>query len=1410
VSADGTYVVGESSSETQSSGQAFIWDQSSGMSKLGSAFASYAVDVSADGQYAVGTYFSLRTETAFRWFRGPPQGMTVVARQGGAPRTVGRARATSLSGSGEVVVGWESSTLIIDEETAETQQSAFRWTPAGKETISPPDSWLEPTGITSDGGTIIGSLVSWDGYWAAFRLRGGNLEDLGPGGKSAVPAGISADGRKIAGSYVDPNRIEEGPPPATGAFLWTEGAQPGFVTLRSGSVGGAGISADGRTIVDTAGGIYVDGKGPTDLREILAQAGVIDLRGLSEGAFLAGALSDNGLAIVGSALVDGAWRAWRVRLNDVDQNGISDEVEQFACGIYGDAYLLDIARNSMEFAASRETLGYGDMISRYGRPWKRGSGRTPERDLDQPAEFLRSLLRLGGCPDSVNGGTIQSSVVASQLLTGVVFPAVRELHDFEMLLGNEAFADALDPTIGLDGIPPDELSDAYAFRGVPGIEDLLDEELALLCGRQLPGAPNDWLNEAIYYPEFTGPGGEKRSVAVYHRLPPNAAADSGPAYKSNYAVGGDFGAAEKFPQGHGDAYGHYLSALKTGIGLLRDGPSGFPAQFFDMIADFTASDTGLTSVRRLAEAAALRAQCAAQAVDLLFRRDYREDPEDPHAADLFSDPEPERAWSMGDWARRGALGAYFDWALVSHWAPGNETRPVHRGNLPEISALSGAMRGFQERLDTAGAGLDPLGLIQNVVPFGIDASGLEPGSGRSHYEQVRDAASRALENARKTFEAANGAGQRLRDSDRAFSALSSQLEDTRADHDQQLVEIFGLPSPDDPQDNDLDPATTDLEESQSHPDLTGFMDTDEVLAAKGMRTRLAPGQVQLALSELRVAALRVEQAELALDELAAQIRSQADRIELLANVQKQRISIIASTCSQQESLTRRLEFIEERNKSNGLFSGLPGAIVTSFVTGNPSGIVDTAVRFLQFQVDRLSENEFDIEVERTRVQCWKEIKLQGLEDVLNVDAEQRQLESLLRRSPQLLVDVAVAEELAAQALGRLQQSIVRGQSLLREKRRLETRTSGDLLEERWKDMSFRIFRNAALKNYRAFFDIAARYVVLAARAYAYEFDARSDGDDALAGIYRQRRPGGAGGLGGGLQGVLTRLDGAVTVNNFNKPLESLGERSFSLRRNLLGIGVEDFPNDDRRFRAFLESNVVDRLQDLAEIRDLAQVSANRDFGPALVLSFATEIDSRNFFGRGPELPFGNSNFSITRNAKIRSYAIRLDGVDAALGTDPQSGTVFVYLLPVGDSVLRENTNLPVIEDERASPWAVVDQFLPSPPLAQSADLTRRAYSPWRSNAQSAGNFLGEIKRQRDSEAQIELGQPSLRLNTNLAGRSAWNTRWLLVIPGSQWTSSSDPTVIRRKLLEFIYGSTADPKANRGITDIRLIIQAYSH
>jgi hypothetical protein len=1424
ISADGSFVVGASTSAASGSAlEGFVWEAASrtmvGIGDLpGGRFASTAVDVSADGQIVVGSSEDFEEGTLVKDRRSLP----IIWRRGGAPAMVALATSdilyprltelrtatcTGISDDGAVLVGVRSyrANGVTTTSTGFYQlltRLSFTFLPpvlgqSALTAVAPSGSFMVGTSSVS-GAPISGFRAD---PFVVANTGQFTFDNLGQVGNVATrPTSVSADGARIVGDFF----------PATGprgVFLYEQDGQPPYTELALDGRSARAISGDGRVALDSQGGMFLDGRGPFDLRQMLAEAGVRDFLALDASQFSANALSTDGFVVAGAVILDGVTQAWRVTLSDCDENGLPDELEELA-----DTNLAAvIAEGSQRFAASRETLGYGDMVSRYGKPWKPGTDRVPERDVSQPAEFLRAALRFSGC-----NAAIRTQAGALRYLAANGFPSVSELHDFEMLLGNEAFSDALDPTIGLDGIAPDDLGNQFAFKGVAGIQDLLDEELALQRGRELPGAPSDWLNEAVYYPELTGPGNEKRTVAVYNRLPPNASAASGVAYRSNYGVADNFEAALKFPQGHGDAYGHYLSALKTTLLFLRDGPEGWPETFLDQITELMAStDAGLETVRHIAEAGTGLAQSAAQVADLLYRRDYRENPQDPRALELFNDPQPERAWSMGDWARRGALGAYVSWGAAAHFAPTDEAKVVHRAGLPELGELAGAVAGFQERLDTAGAGLDPLGLVQNVVPFGIDASGLDENSGRSHYEQVRDAATRAIDNARKAFESANQADQRLRDSDKQLDQFTERLEDTKADGDQQLIEIFGLPSPSDPQDNDLDPSTTDLQESQSHPDLTSFLATDEALAAQGLGARPAPGQVQLAISELKIAALRVERAELDVSELEAEITSQMERIQLLVEVQLDRIQIITKARDDMIALTDRMEQIAERKKSAGFFGSFTKAVIGA-AAGNPSGLIDYVGQVVTETADAFMTGdegtEFDVERERTRGQAWKEIELQELEDKLVIDAETRRLKELIRRTPQVLVDLTIAQELASQALGRLRQSIERGRLILRNRRRLETRTEGALLEERWTDMSFRVFRNASLKNYRAFFDIAARYVVLAARAYAYEFDARSDGEDALAGIYRERRLGSASGLGGGLQSVLNRLDAAVTVNNFNRPLETLGERSFSLRRNLLGIGADDFPNDDLKLRAFLESQIVDRIEDLVEINELAQVSVGRDYGPGIVLSFATEIDSRNFFGRGPELPFGNSNFSLTRNAKIRSYAIRLDGVDASLGTDPESGTVFVYLLPAGESVLRENTNKPRIEDELITPWAVVDQFLPVPPLALNSDFSRRSYNPWRSAAQASGNFLNEIKRQRDSEAQIELGQSNdkTRFNTNLAGRSAWNTRWLLVIPGKQWTSSTDVSEIRRRLLQFIYGTRADPAQHVGITDIRLIIQAYSH
>src|SRR5690606_37473653 len=86
------------------------------------------------------------------------------------------------------------------------------------------------------------------------------------------------------------------------------------------------------------------------------------------------------------------------------------------------------------------------------------------------------------------------------------------------------------------------------------------------------GAPSDWLDDSIHFPEFTGIGGESTRAAIYNRLPPNAERTFSAAYRSNYDVSDNYEASLLFPQGHGDAFGYYLTATKAYLELLAAPP----------------------------------------------------------------------------------------------------------------------------------------------------------------------------------------------------------------------------------------------------------------------------------------------------------------------------------------------------------------------------------------------------------------------------------------------------------------------------------------------------------------------------------------------------------------------------------------------------------------------------------------------------------------------------------------------------------------------------------------------------------------------------------------------------------------------------------------------------------------------
>ena len=229
--------------------------------------------------------------------------------------------------------------------------------------------------------------------------------------------------------------------------------------------------------------------------------------------------------------------------------------------------------------------------------------------------------------------------------------------DFYALLGNEAYADAQDPTIGLLTSGEFESFAPTIFPFQNQTASLLEEELILLRGRddsQGPIAANPVYNRFFW--NFTTGDGEVAYALNY-----------GITDQNTDGVIDEFDARIQYPQGHGDAWGHYLTGLKTHYDLLRHpfftwNPradavpvAGVPLQvdFFDE--------------RKFAQVAAAKARTGAEIVDLTYRRFYVEDPLGQWQG--YKDDDAERAWGLSEWARRAGQGAFFDWVIGNAICP---------------------------------------------------------------------------------------------------------------------------------------------------------------------------------------------------------------------------------------------------------------------------------------------------------------------------------------------------------------------------------------------------------------------------------------------------------------------------------------------------------------------------------------------------------------------------------------------------------------------------------------------------------------------------------------------------------------------------------------------------------------------
>ncbi len=463
------------------------------------------------------------------------------------------------------------------------------------------------------------------------------------------------------------------------------------------------------------------------------------------------------------------------------------------------------------------------------RAFHKAPTNTIASALTQAGERFEGPIALNNNPENLNSiGLIEAyETVRRRALTlsrGTNFSAAHNaillistrISDLYMLLANEAFMDAQDPTIGIrtdsEVIGTGSLAPSI-FNFENQVASLLEEELILLRGR-------DDNQTGVVAPP------------VYNRFFWNFTTGQGEvAYALSYNVSdinadgflNEFDARILYPQGHGDAWGHYLTALQTHYSLLRI-PSdqdfrwvprpeairvaGVPVQvdFFDE--------------RKFARAAAAKAKVGAEIVDLTYRNEYVEDVEGQWQG--YKDTDEDRAWGLSGWARRAGQGAYFDWLTANAILPAeggvctddasercntdsdclagtcdlpSGIQRIDRTTVDELGEIAVGFTEIQAQLDEADRGLNPLGLAKGVVPFDIDPAQVD--AGKTHFEQVYDRAVGALNNAIETWNYANLLSRKLRNNQDSVADLAINTRSTERDFNGRLIEILGSPYPDD-------------------------------------------------------------------------------------------------------------------------------------------------------------------------------------------------------------------------------------------------------------------------------------------------------------------------------------------------------------------------------------------------------------------------------------------------------------------------------------------------------------------------------------------------------------------------------------------------------------------------------------
>ena len=1086
------------------------------------------------------------------------------------------------------------------------------------------------------------------------------------------------------------------------------------------------------------------------------------------------------------------------------------------------------------------------------------------------------------------------------------------LVDFYTLLGNEAYADAQDPTIGIDTGGDTINLNPSIFTFQNQLESPLDEELVLLRGRDDshgPVAASPVYNRLFW--NFTRNDGEVAYALSY-----------GISDQNNDGVIDEYDARIMFPQGHGDAWGHYLTATKVYYNLLRHPFFSWNPQSEAVLVAGVPINVDYLDERQFAQTAVAKARAGAEIVDLTYRKAYTEDPNGQWQG--YEDTQPQRAWGLSEWGRRAGMGAYFDWVTVNAIVPEEDENPDHvgiqriqRDTVTELDEVASYYQAIQGQVDKADAGLNPLGLASGVVPFDIDPYQLTVYH-KTQFEQVWERAMKALDNAFALWDFANQLNNQLRRTQDSVDALARNATAQETDFANRLIQIFGYPYVDDigpggtypngydgpdlyhymyvdvpalagNDDLNLDTSAEGLSVTRIK-EFTGYYgpskngmgffdvepsnmprsnvkpDCEQLPMAPGCPLgdkepgdwlevkytsidspdfgywmtkpsdwsgdRRAPGKLQQILHQMFMARISLKQAILEYDKLRLELEAQIDTVHTVFDVHSEQMHIAQSQRNELQTLTalsqvmsngaiaaRRVSMFlgttfKEASECvpKNMIAGLAGGgdlfstvrCATQTVGSKSAFAVDTVADGLSIAGNAIEASKEDV----TELNGLKTRLYDANLDLYNTAGE---IDALMRKEPLLRAELYARTEAIKQLLGDYQATLAEGLRIYGQLVSFRRTGAADVQEYRYKDMAFRIFRNDALQKYRASFDLAARYVYLAAAAYDYETNLLGSNSKAgqgfLTRIVKQRSLGqllngepmaGSPGLADAMAQLAQNFAVLKGQMGFNNPDQEI--KHFSLRHELFRIPPG--PEGDAQWRRMLDEARVSDLWQVPEYRRMARPFAPQSAGPqpGLVLEFSTNVTfNLNFFGW--DLGPGDGSYDSSRfSTRIHSVGTAFGNyVNLPLANDPR-----VYLMPAGADVLRaSDPNIFTVRD-----WQVLDQVIPIPFPVTSEDMARYDWNP--------GDTLDEssvaVRRYPQMRAYPYEGafdDSQVASDSRLVGRSVWNRRWLLIIPGASFLANPN-----EGLDTFIHGAKipggGGERDGQGVDDIQIAFKTYSY